>query len=367
MSQLLGKKHSGETKQEDVPHKDLQCIQPPMLQDDKPELSGSEGSGETIKGKEHNEDLQCVQPSALQDNDQSTPRSTVWKSFGDWLNLIMVHFDTINTLSHFVISRLPGGIHNVYASSTHHLGAASLGDAVTIKALPHQLVKKKRNSVPQIPLIGKKLVNHLGMADFDNIIKNMNRDLNKAVDSTNINAATLDIEAIASATEGLKENTNVASTVLEMTSSLNPLTPDSTFFSKLADSEKGKGSPGAEHCEALITILISLFCAGKPLPQLIQTSLASMKVDIEKAGLVIEVSEPCCLACWVLLELLKKALLHDNEIGYCPFYEHGIWGPTEAATCPIYVQLQINSKLYPILKFTQAFHRDTFKPRPLSQ
>lgn len=139
MSQLLGKKHSGETKQEDVPHKDLQCIQPPMLQDDKPELSGSEGSGETIKGKEHNEDLQCVQPSALQDNDQSTPRSTVWKSFGDWLNLIMVHFDTINTLSHFVISRLPGGIHNVYASSTHHLGAASLGDAVTIKALPHQV------------------------------------------------------------------------------------------------------------------------------------------------------------------------------------------------------------------------------------
>ena len=52
-SQLFGK-HSGKTKQEDIPHKDLQHIQPPTLWDDKPELLGNEGSEETDQGEECN-------------------------------------------------------------------------------------------------------------------------------------------------------------------------------------------------------------------------------------------------------------------------------------------------------------------------
>lgn len=72
-SQLSGKKHSGGTKQEGVPHKDLQHVQPPALQDDKLEFSGNEGSWETDQGEELYEDLQRVQQSALQDDGKSTP------------------------------------------------------------------------------------------------------------------------------------------------------------------------------------------------------------------------------------------------------------------------------------------------------
>lgn len=110
-----------------------------------------------------------------------------------------------------------------------------------------QLVRKNRTSAPKVSLIGKMLINHPSMADFGEIIAKMNSDLEKAVDRTDINAAKLDIEAIASAAEGWKANTNVASAVLEMKSSLIALAPNSAFFFKLVDSEKGEGFPGVEH------------------------------------------------------------------------------------------------------------------------
>jgi hypothetical protein len=212
-SQLSGKKPSGETKQEDVPHKDLQRFQPPALQDDKPELSGNEGSGETDQGEERDEDLERVQPSALQDDDKSTPQCTVSRSFGDWLNLMMVHFDAIDILSRFVISGpFPyEGVSIMYMppppvtrellpwksllrSKHFPTGQNSdpeepsnediitfletlLGKYKTIKAANDSLIRlvgKKRTTVPKIPLIGKKLVHQPGMADFHDIIKKMN-------------------------------------------------------------------------------------------------------------------------------------------------------------------------------------------------